>query len=61
MESVMDERENKATFTRRVLFIKLSVTIFCTIIVLSHSKRQSYPCAYLIKHYAMKAYGGVDT
>jgi hypothetical protein len=23
-------------------------------------KRQSCPCAYLIKHYAVKAYGGMD-
>jgi hypothetical protein len=26
----------------------------------SKGKGKVYPCAYLIKHYAMKAYGGVD-
>jgi hypothetical protein len=26
----------------------------------SKVKRYSFPCAQLIKHYAMKAYGGVD-
>jgi hypothetical protein len=36
------------------------VRMVSCIMIIYNKKNKSCPCAYLIEHYAMKAYGGVD-